>query len=738
MEIQKITDAEVESSDAFESLDFKFNEDAMSLMFKSFTDSLYSNKIGSIVREIVSNAADANQENNSVKPVEIHLETLITDSLELTVKDYGKGLSPALIKDTYTQYFASTKRGTNEQIGGWGIGAKTPLSYAKSFYLITHHENKKYKYLVSRGENAPQINLIFTEDSTDIGTSVVINFKKDDLSTLNQELQSQLKYFDNINYYGCSIDNNYKLYYFNNFIVRPGNTKLELSLGRVRYPIMEWDSVIDDSISDIEDLKGKLSHLHSSNIQGLPIALKFDIGELDVTLSREQLEYTDKTKSAIRTRIQDAIEEINDLVAVNDKTFNNLESFFAEGSQHVSEGNYIKLEDDTYFSLSDRGSTSRYSSYRAPVFKSPRIIIKSFSSEDNVFLASDLHSIGYYLNFTQRTVSYGKPTSVKKSVNTLYRLASKSILEFINSLEDNKMILLDEKFNRNKLLYLANNGLAENDSTYDKTEYTIICAEVNNKDESYRSVKFPDPEVFNEVLALLNKKLTVLSDIEIPEDWLIKYKQINTNTKKAVDNTKINLLYVNSGARVKLSPQELASKKGLVIYGTQDNRAALNMANNVLNKTKERNYVYVCSIDNLHYFDNNPKFIYIEDINNYLQKKFINICVLSRINDLRRVSDAFRFYRDYFRNSISNLSKKIDILDAFYMSKEDWIGAKYSIGIDLDDINIEEYECIFIYNNQAYDIVKIFKSVEAELEEVYSSLYPTNKMLYKSFNNKKQ
>ena len=90
MEIQKITDAEVESSDVLESLDFKFNEDAMSLMFKSFTDSLYSNKIGSIVREIVSNAADANQENNSVKPVEIHLETLITDSLELTVKDYGK------------------------------------------------------------------------------------------------------------------------------------------------------------------------------------------------------------------------------------------------------------------------------------------------------------------------------------------------------------------------------------------------------------------------------------------------------------------------------------------------------------------------------------------------------------------------------------------------------------------------------------------------------------------------
>ena len=298
------------------------------------------------------------------------------------------------------------------------------------------------------------------------------------------------------------------------------------------------------------------------------------------------------------------------------------------------------------------------------------------------------------------------------------------------------MILLDEKFNRNKLLYLANNGLSKNDSTYDKTEYTINCAEFNFKDESDTDKQ---SKVVKEVYAFLNKKLTVSSNIEVPENWLTKYKEINTNTKKAVDNTKINLLSVSNGAfRTKLSLEELRSKRGMIIYGTQDNRTALNSAYRILSKVKEENYIYVCSIDNLHYFDNNPRFIYIEDINNYLQKKFINICVLSRINDLRRVSDAFGFYRRYFTNSVNNLSKKLDILNEFYMSKEDWIGVRYSMGIDLDDINIEEYECIFIHENQAYDIIQVFKSVKAELEEVYSSLYPTNKMLYKSFNNKKQ
>ena len=739
MEINKITDAEVESSDVFESLDFKFNEDAMSLMFKSFTDSLYSNKIGSIVREIVSNAADANQENNSTKPVEIHLESLLTDSLELTVKDYGKGLSPDLIKNTYTQYFASTKRNTNEQIGGWGIGAKTPLSYAKSFYLITHHEDKKYKYLVSRGEVAPQINLIFTEDSTDIGTSVVINFKKEDLDTLTAELQHQLKYFDNINYYGCSIDNNYKLYYFNNFIVRPGNNQLEISLGRVCYPIME--SVVQEAVLEIEKLtfNNVSKSLNASGLSALPIALKFEIGELDVTLSREQLEYTDKTKSAIKSRILAAIKELDKLVALNDKTVKNLEHFLEVGAGNASEGNYIKLEDETYFSLypsNKENDGHRRRRWVYPVFREPEVIIKSFSSEDNVFLASKLSSIGYFINFTQRTVNYGKPTSVKKNVNKLYRLASKSIIEFINSLEDTEVLLLDEKVNRNKLLYLANNGLAENDSTYDKTEYTIICAEVNNKDESYRSVKFPDPEVFNEVLALLNKKLTVLSDIGIPEDWLTKYKQTHANVKKAIDNTKINVIDTRYGRRLKLSIQELRSKNNLVVYGTQDNRAALDKVQYLFKRIEIKCDVYVCSIDNLHYFDNNPKFIYIEDINNYLQKKFINAYVMDKVRALY-VTDQYHFYNNHFKNSINTLGKNLKILDQYRcknLNKYDYILSSLDIP---GTISLDEYECIFIHSNQSYDIIKILKNVTEELYQVYDAIYPTNKILYKLINHKK-
>ena len=226
-------------------------------------------------------------------------------------------------------------------------------------------------------------------------------------------------------------------------------------------------------------------------------------------------------------------------------------------------------------------------------------------------------------------------------------------------------------------------------------------------------------------MALLNKKLTVLSDIEIPEDWLTKYKQTHANVKKAIDNTKINVIDTRYGNRVKLSIQGLRSKNNLVVYGTQDNRAALDKVQYLFKRVEIKCDVYVCSIDNLHYFDNNPKFIYIEDINNYLQKKFINAYVMDKVRTLYR-TDQYHFYNNHFKNSINTLGKNLKILD-YILSSLDIPGT----------ISLDEYECIFIHSNQSYDIIKILKNVTEELYQVYDAIYPTNKILYKLINHKK-
>ena len=34
-------------------------------------------------------------------------------------------------------WFSSTKRNTDEFIGGWGLGSKSPLAYQDYFFIIT-------------------------------------------------------------------------------------------------------------------------------------------------------------------------------------------------------------------------------------------------------------------------------------------------------------------------------------------------------------------------------------------------------------------------------------------------------------------------------------------------------------------------------------------------------------------------------------------------------------------------
>lgn len=96
--------------------------------FKVLSDTLYKNKIGSIVRELSCNAYDAHiVVGKKDIPFSIHLP----DAFEpwFSVQDSGPGLSPEDIKTVFTVYFESTKDQSNDSIGAFGLGAKTPFSY---------------------------------------------------------------------------------------------------------------------------------------------------------------------------------------------------------------------------------------------------------------------------------------------------------------------------------------------------------------------------------------------------------------------------------------------------------------------------------------------------------------------------------------------------------------------------------------------------------------------------------
>lgn len=79
--------------------------------FKGLIDGLYSRKIEAAIRELATNAFDSHKAARSIAPFEVHLPTALQPTF--WIRDYGVGMSHALMMRRYTTLFDSTKDGTN-------------------------------------------------------------------------------------------------------------------------------------------------------------------------------------------------------------------------------------------------------------------------------------------------------------------------------------------------------------------------------------------------------------------------------------------------------------------------------------------------------------------------------------------------------------------------------------------------------------------------------------------------
>lgn len=84
------------------------------------SSNLYSDPENSFIREIVSNAWDSQVEaNNTDTPIFISIE-LIGNKFDISIRDFGTGLSPERFEEIYCNIGSSTKRDSNEYIGAFG------------------------------------------------------------------------------------------------------------------------------------------------------------------------------------------------------------------------------------------------------------------------------------------------------------------------------------------------------------------------------------------------------------------------------------------------------------------------------------------------------------------------------------------------------------------------------------------------------------------------------------------
>lgn len=282
--------------------------------FRVLSDTMYQNKPGSIVREISCNAHDSHiMAGTPDRPFTLHLP----DAFEpwISFRDYGIGLSPDSMDSVFCVYFESTKDQSNDAVGAFGLGAKTPFSYTDQFNVTSVWNGRRYLYSAFiNGDGIPEIQLMMETEADEgehNGVEIKIAVEPKDFQTFIREVKTQLRFFpvkpEITNYNGTFTFEEEGEVLFESKSIRVfknkayGRSAINIVQGPVGYPL---------------DLDQTIRHLDSDSAKFLRTIAEiganmfFDIGEIGVTASRESVEYKGITIDSLKTRITKAHDEI--------------------------------------------------------------------------------------------------------------------------------------------------------------------------------------------------------------------------------------------------------------------------------------------------------------------------------------------------------------------------------------------------------------------------------------------
>jgi len=292
----------IEKSSSFQTSNFKI--DATAKAFAILSDSLYSNKIKAVVREISTNAYDAHVAAGCPdKPFYVQIPTKLDTTF--AVRDYGTGLSHDDCFGLYTTYFRSDKTDSNKAVGCLGLGSKSPFAYTDQFLVESFYNGTHYVFSSYKGDTGEPVFSLLDEKPTDEpnGMRISMSVDPEDSGEFKEEAQTIYQSFDVRPDTSVRLDfeDNEVLVENSNWKIYKSGWKNTVIMGQVSYPI------------DTDQFEyGTDAYKLLDGCNGFEI--KVDIGDLDITPSRESLSYNDRTKKNIISMVSDALSELSTIV----------------------------------------------------------------------------------------------------------------------------------------------------------------------------------------------------------------------------------------------------------------------------------------------------------------------------------------------------------------------------------------------------------------------------------------
>jgi hypothetical protein len=302
MLIREVTSKPVEKSAIGKEIKFRIKASAKA--FRILSSTLYPDPVAAPLRELGTNAIDAQMEAGTIdQPFIVHLP----NNLEpyVSIRDFGTGLSEKMVEDVYTVYFESPSAEKADKIGGYGLGSKTPFCYSDSFTVISYQNGKKYIYTAYLENGEPCI-AKFAEEDTDAPNGLEVSFavKPEDFSKFIHTAQRVYSRFTvKPKIVGTAEFKWEKTEYFmkgTNWAIREDDRQCFAVMGNIEYPMNAYK------------MHG-LDH-RERELLGTGLDLYFEIGEVSPSVSREELQYDNDTVAAIKAKLKTAADEIRQQV----------------------------------------------------------------------------------------------------------------------------------------------------------------------------------------------------------------------------------------------------------------------------------------------------------------------------------------------------------------------------------------------------------------------------------------
>ncbi len=291
------------TSGNLESAGFEISTENASVIMDILANGIYTDKILAVLREYSANAWDAHRMiGKGDVPIKVTLPT--RQSPMLRIRDFGPGLSHEDAFTVYCKYGSSTKRGTNDAVGMLGIGSKSGFSYSDTYTVISRHGGSMRTYVAvlddSEKGKMGKLSLLGESwcDASDTGVEIVISVRPEDIYEFETKAKALFRHFTPRPEINITLPS-------------PPDEQTVLDHGTITtksYYGSEWIALMG-----CVPYKVTLTQLDMAQISkclpNLSGSLFFDIGEVQVSSSREELRYTTATKTKLIQKFNDLVDE---------------------------------------------------------------------------------------------------------------------------------------------------------------------------------------------------------------------------------------------------------------------------------------------------------------------------------------------------------------------------------------------------------------------------------------------